>query len=207
MENWRKFSFNNHQIPTLSVPLRTAGKQQLTILVMQSVYQASHIMRKPGFGVVWQGQTIGCILFLHSSYTHWVTAEYCSNFNGIILPLATVEGHSRVSERWEYRHISIFHRCEVRMEMSISRVTLWHHEASPSDAKPWPEKQKFLSIPDNYGGYFFMHLFISCNKMHTVYRICHYLSQVDRFARAYCCNRLSHGIKNWLLHLKNQINV
>ena len=25
--------------------------------------------------------------------------EYCSNFIGIILPLATVEGHSRVSER------------------------------------------------------------------------------------------------------------
>ena len=45
----------------------------------------------------------GYILFLHSSYTHWVNPEYCSNFNGIILPLSTVEGHSRVSGRWEYR--------------------------------------------------------------------------------------------------------
>ena len=45
----------------------------------------------------------GCILSLHSSYTHWVYPEYCLNFNEIILPLATTEGHSRVSERWEYR--------------------------------------------------------------------------------------------------------
>ena len=32
----------------------------------------------------------GYILYLHSSYTHWVNPEYCSNFNGIILPLATI---------------------------------------------------------------------------------------------------------------------
>ena len=45
-------------------------------------------------------------IFLHPSYTHWVNPEYCSNFIGIIgiiLPLATTECHSRVSERWEYR--------------------------------------------------------------------------------------------------------
>ena len=43
--------------------------------------------------------------------------------------------------------ISIFHRCEVRTEISVSRVTVWHHEASPN----------------NYDIYFFlhtMHLFI-----------------------------------------------
>ena len=48
--------------------------------------------------------------------------------------------------------------------------------------------------------------------MHTVCRFCHYLSQVDRYAQfacAYCCNRclFSHGTKNRLLHLKNQINM
>ena len=43
--------------------------------------------------------------------------------------------------------ISIFHRCEERTEISVSRVTVWHHEASPN----------------NYDIYFFlhtMHLFI-----------------------------------------------
>ena len=49
----------------------------------------------------------GCILFPHSIYTQWVNPEYCSNFNGIILPLATIKGHSCVSERWEYRRIYI----------------------------------------------------------------------------------------------------
>ena len=52
---------------------------------------------------MYQTGAYGCILFLHSSYTHWVNPEYCSDFNGIVLPLATTEGHSRVSERWEYR--------------------------------------------------------------------------------------------------------
>ena len=51
----------------------------------------------------WKSYINGCILFLHSSYTHLVNPEYCSNFNAIILPPATIEGHSRVSERWEYR--------------------------------------------------------------------------------------------------------
>ena len=75
---------------------------------------------KPSYGqktrnsegpIIWNDKanldTNGCILFLHSSYTHWVyNPQYCSDFNGIILPLATTECHSRVSERWEYRRIS-----------------------------------------------------------------------------------------------------
>ena len=82
--------------------------------------------------------------------------------------------------------ISMFHTCEVQTEISVSRDTVWHHEALPSDAKTWPERQKFLSVPNNYDKYFFLHtiyLFISCNKMHTVCRFCHYTSQVDRYAQ------------------------
>ena len=31
--------------------------------------------------------------------------------------------------------IRILHACEVRIENSVLRVTVWHHEAVPSDAK------------------------------------------------------------------------
>ena len=66
-------------------------------------------------------RSYGCILFLHSSYTHCVNPEYCSNFNGIILPLATIEGHSRVSDRWEYRRfvqrINIINYGNCRIEI------------------------------------------------------------------------------------------
>ena len=31
--------------------------------------------------------------------------------------------------------VSIFHSSEVQTEISVSRVTVWHHEALPSDAK------------------------------------------------------------------------
>ena len=94
------------------------------------------------------------------------------------------------------RIISIFHSCEVQTEISVSRVTVCHHEAVPN----------ISCIP-------FIYVSISCNKMHTVCRFCHYSSQVDgyaQFAHAYCCNRrysIERRDKNRLLHLKNQINM
>ena len=78
--------------------------------------------------------------------------------------------------------ISIFHGYAVRTEISVSRVTGRHHEALPTDAKAWPERRKLLSVLNNYDRHFFLHtiyLFMSCNKMHTVCKFCHYSSQVD----------------------------
>ena len=72
---------------------------------------------------------------------------------------------------------------------------VWHHEAVPNDAKPWPERHKFPSILNNYDRYFFLHtiyliiylftLFIH-DKMHTVHRFCHNSPQVDRYAHFAC---------------------
>ena len=33
--------------------------------------------------------------------------------------------------------IRILHECEVWIENSVPRITVWHHEAVPSDAKQW----------------------------------------------------------------------
>ena len=37
------------------------------------------------------------------------------------------------------RHIRILHECEVLIAKCVARVTVWHHEARPSDAKLWPK--------------------------------------------------------------------
>ena len=67
-------------------------------------------------------------VFSCSSYTHWVNPEYSSDFNGIILPLATIEGHSRMRERWEYRQKSSRGGAAVcierKKESSAVRVTV-----------------------------------------------------------------------------------
>ena len=34
-----------------------------------------------------------------------------------------------------YENIRILHGCKVRIENSVSRITVWYHEALPSDAK------------------------------------------------------------------------
>ena len=39
--------------------------------------------------------------------------------------------------------IRIFHECEVLIDKSVLRVTVWHHEALPSDAKLYP-RDRFL---------------------------------------------------------------
>ena len=35
----------------------------------------------------------------------------------------------------KYQNIKILHECEVLIEKSVPRVTVWHHEALLSDAK------------------------------------------------------------------------
>ena len=36
------------------------------------------------------------------------------------------------------QNIRIFHECEVRIEKSVTRVTVWLHVALPIDAKQYP---------------------------------------------------------------------
>ena len=44
-------------------------------------------------------------------------------------------GEIRGKPCWVCKNIRILHWCEVRIENSVPRVTVWHHEALPSDAK------------------------------------------------------------------------
>ena len=43
--------------------------------------------------------------------------------------------HIRAYDPTEVKIIRILHECEVLIEKSVPRVTVWHHEAPPSDAK------------------------------------------------------------------------
>ena len=64
----------------------------------------------------------------------------------IILPCGSISSDAEVVlEAWRKNlkdllnpmseHIRMLHGCEVRIENSVPRVSVWHHEALPSDAK------------------------------------------------------------------------
>ena len=62
-----------------------------------------------------------------------------------------------------------------RIDNSVPRVTAWHHEALPSDAKQWYEEQSCLSYPQAHIGFFFLHtlgtnaLINSAFPLHTLH--------------------------------------
>ena len=56
-------------------------------------------------------------------------------------------------------HIRILYVCEVRIENSVLRVTVWHHKALPSDAKQDPEERNFISTPHTHVWFFFLYTF------------------------------------------------
>ena len=51
------------------------------------------------------------------------------------LPLGGLPRNSLVRITDNEDIIRILHECEVLIEKSVPRVTVWHHEALPSDAK------------------------------------------------------------------------
>ena len=55
--------------------------------------------------------------------------------------------------------IRILHKCEVLIEKSVPRVTVWHHEAPLSDAKLRPEGQTCRSVAHTHDRLFFLHTY------------------------------------------------
>ena len=61
--------------------------------------------------------------------------------------------------------IRIYHKCEGRIEKSVPRITVWHHEACRVMTNSDPEEQNFLSYPHMNNGFFscspgFFNLFV-----------------------------------------------
>ena len=52
--------------------------------------------------------------------------------------------------------IRIYHECEDRIEKSVLRITLWHHEACPVMTNGDLEGQIVLSYPHTNNGFFFL---------------------------------------------------
>ena len=53
-------------------------------------------------------------------------------------------------------HIRIYHECEGRIEKSVLRIAVWHHEACQVMPNSDPEGQIFLSYPHTNIGFFFL---------------------------------------------------
>ena len=86
------------------------------------------------------------------------------------------------SSRWIIR---ICNEWEVWIDKSVPRVTVWHHEALPSDAKQWPEGQIYRSMPLTNDRFFFLHTFLckSLNKLQFYLKIRHTLTSAILFWR------------------------
>ena len=52
--------------------------------------------------------------------------------------------------------IRIYHKCGDRIEKSVPRVVVWHHEACRVMTNGDPEGQIFLSYPHTNNGFFFL---------------------------------------------------
>ena len=50
----------------------------------------------------------------------------------------------------------IYHECEGRIEKSVPRISVWHHDACRLMANGDPEGRIFLSYPHTYNGFFFL---------------------------------------------------
>ena len=53
-------------------------------------------------------------------------------------------------------NIRIYHECEGRVEKSVLRIAVWHHEACRVMTNGDPEGHIFLSYPHTNNGFFFL---------------------------------------------------
>ena len=52
--------------------------------------------------------------------------------------------------------IRIYHECEGKIEKSVLRIAVWHHEACRVMTNGDPEGRIFLSYPHTNNGFFFL---------------------------------------------------
>ena len=55
-----------------------------------------------------------------------------------------------------FENIRIYHECEGKIEKSVLRIAVWHHEACRVMANDDPEGQIFLSYPHTNNRFFFL---------------------------------------------------
>ena len=91
-----------------------------------------------------------CVRFLSSTDLRFlaISAAICIVFSSsasIVIYLKTIR---------------ICHECWGRMEKSVSRIAVWHHEACRVITNGDLERRIFLSYAHTNNGFFFLHLFI-----------------------------------------------
>ena len=65
-------------------------------------------------------------------------------------------GHQYLHSLPDGRIIRIYHECEGRIEKSVLRIAVWHHEACQVMTIGYCEGQIFLSYPHTNNGLFFL---------------------------------------------------
>ena len=91
------------------------------------------------------------------------------------------------ASQWD-QNLRIFNCCEVRIDNSVTRVTVWHHEACRVMPNSYHEWQKFQFAPNNHYRIFFLHtfrrLYLSLNMCYFInfaLKLVHFQSRNVRF--------------------------
>ena len=66
------------------------------------------------------------------------------------------EETKKVAVTWLCNDIKIYHECEGRIEKSVLRIAVWHHEACWVMTNGDPDRRIFLSYPHTNIGFFFL---------------------------------------------------
>ena len=109
----------------------------------------------------------------------------------------------------------------MRTENSVTRVTVWHHEACSKS-----EWQNFQFAPKNHYGFFFLHTFPSTTAFKLEYALFYqFFSKLTVFFIKKCSVQLlsktltskhlmendvknwSHDVKNWCLDIKKRPDI
>ena len=84
--------------------------------------------------------------------------------------IQTLENLAYTKKYIEIQYIRIFHECEGRIEKSVPRIAVWHHEACRVMTNGDPMGRIILSYPNTNKGFFFLltTVFLYENKLPEV---------------------------------------
>ena len=103
---------------------------------------------------------LSCCSSFQDKYRIFIQCPICLDFYGNFCSI----------KRWSCCIIRI-NGCEVWIENSIMRVTVWHHEACRVMPNSYPEALNFQFAPDNHYRFFFLHYLPSTVELKLGYAL------------------------------------
>ena len=90
--------------------------------------------------------------------------------------------------------LMIFNGCEVRIENSVTRVTVRHHQACRVMPNSYPEWRNFHFLPNSHYGFFFLHT----RPSSTAFKLCYFVNFTLKYLHFWSRQvRFSFYLRRW----------